>query len=310
MPNKYQYQTTNIQKLLFALICIYFNLFIFIDKTYAQGISLSITPPIFEVTIAPNKTVKQIYKLQNIGSDISVTPTIVYFTPSDKVGNVELTNNPSPEWIKYDPSTFYLKSNDIKEFEVTFSPPNNIDESDHFLSLVFETGEAPDILNQNSLGYTTKIVSNILLTVSKDNKINKSVQIVDFSAPKIIDSFFGKIKYNIELKNDGDSFWKANGKINSKYGTLKLAPLNVIPESNRKIICLNNEDLVECQLDTFFLIGKITSNLEFNIDDDGKIYSKEINTYAFPFFVLLTVPFLLTLNKFGLIVRLWRKRRS
>jgi hypothetical protein len=256
--------------------------------------NLSISPPILELIIQPGKTVKQTYAISSDVDNIKLTPDIVYFVPDGNNGNISLTDSKVPDWIFFDQ----------KSSTLTISPPENAEEVDHFMTLVFTSESPVDLTNQNSTSISSQIGSNILLTISRDGNPKKSAEIVEFSAPKIVDSLFGKINYDITLKNDGNSFWKPNGKIIiNNDNIIKLAPFNVLSNYKRNISCIENENLVDCKLQNKFVIGKITSKLEFLLDDDPKIYKAETVTYAFPFFLLLVFVIL------GIIFRLWRRKK-
>ncbi len=283
--------------------------FLYPNEIKAQNaISLSISPPILEITIQPGKVVKEIYTLSNNGGDTLISPRIVYFTSEGQEGGITLTDVEAPNWIEYDKESFNLKGGTEKTFSVTISPPENTEEIDHFVTLIFETKEPIDLTNQNSTSYKSIIGSNILITISMDENPNKSAKIVEFSSPKIIDSLFGQISYTVTLANNGNSFWKPNGKIvvnNNKI--IKIAPFNVLSGYKRNISCLDNENLTECKLQNTFLIGKYKAILEFSLDNDGVIYRQETTTFAFPFVLFLIVLLVLTIYKYRGIFKIWQK---
>lgn len=262
--------------------------------------NLSISPPILELIIQPGKTVKQTYAISSDVDNIKLTPSIVYFVPDGNNGNISLTDSKVPDWIFFDQ----------KSSTLTISPPENAEEVDHFMTLVFTSESPVDLTNQNSTSISSQIGSNILLTVSKDGNPKKSAEIVEFSAPKVVDSLFSKISYLVTIKNNGNSYWKPNGKIiiNDK-NIIKLAPFNVLSNYKRNISCLEDENLIDCKLDKTFLIGKITSKLEFSIDTDPKIYKKEITTIAFPFSLFLVLFFLLTIINKNRIMKIWGRKK-
>ncbi len=270
---------------------------LFPKNVIAQTISLSVTPPIVEVMIAPGKSIKQTFTISNDGGNTLIFPKIVYFTPSDNAGNVDLTEDLAPEWVKYDKAPFNLKSGQKHDFKISIDPPEDTEEIDHFLTLIFESDVPTDILGQSSALFTSQIGSNILLTISKDGNPKKSASIVKFSAPKVIDSSFGKINYQLELKNNGNSYWKPNGKIIVNDTQLKLAPQNILSGFSRKVMCIKDETLIECSPENNKIIGIIKSNLEFQLDDESKIYKAETTTYSFPFTGFVILIFLLTTFK-------------
>ncbi|MBL7036769.1 hypothetical protein ISR94_02915 [Candidatus Microgenomates bacterium] len=294
-------------KTISATLLFLVSLLIFSKPAFAQdAISLSISPPIFEIMIMPGKEYKTEFNISNQSGSTILTPKIVVFTPKDEFGNVTLTSIPAPQWVKYNPNSFSLDSGNSKSFSVLFSPPKDTAEIDYYLSLVFETDSPTDLLVDNSSLYTAKIASNILLSVNLDGNPIKSAEIVQFNAPIIADSFFGKLNYSIVLKNTGNSFWKPIGKILlGENGALNLAPQNVISGYTRNITCINNENLIPCTLDKKPFLGKVDAVLEFSIDEDPQIYNQKTTTFVFPF----SLTIVLVLSFFVLLLTRRRRRR-
>ena len=144
------------------------------EVTAQSAISLSVSPPLFEAVIKPGKEVSQIYTISNNGGDTIITPKIVYFEAENDSGNVKLTEDPAPEWVKYDKAPFNLNSGQKHDFKISIDPPEDTEEIDHFLTLIFESDVPTDILGQSSALFTSQIGSNILLTISKDGNPKKS----------------------------------------------------------------------------------------------------------------------------------------
>jgi hypothetical protein len=283
-----------------------------IEVSAQSAISLSITPPLTEIIIQPGKEVRQTYILQNGGGDTTLLPKMVYFTTSDDFGNVNLTEEAAPDWVKYSKDPINLKFEGQKTFSVSFNPPEDTPETDHYFTLVFESQTPVDLLSITSTFYKSVIGSNILVTISKDGNPKKSAEIVKFEAPKIIDSMFGKINYKVIIKNNGNYYWKPVGKINIQNSdSIKIAPLNILSGNNREISCLKNEELKSCEFDDFFLFGKITSTLEFSLDEDPKIYKQSATTIALPFGLIILLLILLTLVRIRgiFIFRVWGRKK-
>ncbi len=146
------------KKLSIAMACIL--CLSFAKPVYAQNaISLSITPPLFEAIIQPGKEVKQIYTITNNGGDTLVVPKIYYFEATDENGNISLTEDEAPEWVKYSKEPFNLKFQDSKQFTVLISPPEDSEEIDHFLTLVFENTVPTDIKQHMRSGAFTNFIA-------------------------------------------------------------------------------------------------------------------------------------------------------
>ena len=305
-------------KTVFGLAAL-FNLFVFFSpqNVFAQSINLSVTPPLTEIVIAPGKSIKQKLTITNSGSLLTVTPKIFFFYPVDENGNIEIdTQREVPDWIKYDNKSFDLPGNTSREIEYNITPPSDINEEDYLLTFVFETTEGKDLLGQKQVSYKTKIASNILVSISKDGVINKDLKIDSFTYPKIVDSLFNRINYKVILKNKTRSFQKPNGYIYlsgfNQDKKIKLAEVNVIPQKERSIPCIDNEEIKSCGFSSMFLIGKYTQLLEFRSDDDGKVVKEVGQTYAIPFSIMafLSLLIVLTLKGKTLIFNLWKRAKS
>jgi len=142
-----------------------------------------------------------------------------------------------------------------------------------------------------------EIGSNIILTITKDGKINPRPEIVEFKAPKFIDSF-SQINYEIEIANKGTSFFKPAGKIiitsilGEKY-TLNLAPQNIIAGSSRVINCIKDEQIVPCQVPTKIFLGPYKATLTFQTEGQKK-YEKSISTFGAPLSMVVIILAILT----------------
>lgn len=276
-----------------GIICLFVYLSSTLAKdTFAQdAISLSISPPIVEIMIMPGKGVNQMFSIINEGLDGYASLKIVPFTPSDESGNVEINDNFSLEnstiyanWfslikpqVKFK-DKFFIKSGDKQNVLLNITPPADTQEKDYYFTFLYET---------NNQGTTAKIGANLLISISKDGKPYKKAQIVEFSAPKIIDSL-QKLSYTLKVENTGQFFFKPTGKItvNPLFGkkeVLKIAPVNIISSSTRTVPCILEEELVECTYDKRVLLGFYRAEASFSTDDEGKKYTAETTTVAFPF---------------------------
>jgi len=253
-----------------------------------HGISLSISPAITEVMIQPGKEYKIEFNISNQGEDTVISPNITKFIAKDNFGNPEITNEKAPSWVKYSTEPIEIKSNKSTTYFVVISPSVAIPENDHYLSLTLTTPKETDQKEENSLSHTIQIASNILITISKDGMPDKHAEIVGFEAPKLIDSLFGRINYSVIIKNEGKTVFKPIGKIIvDDNEILHLAPQNIIADSTRNILCIEGENIKPCFIKNNLKVGKISSILEFNANDDPKIYKKEIFTYSYPFSLIL-----------------------
>jgi hypothetical protein len=272
-------------------------LFAAVSDTHAQEVSLSISPPLTELTIQPGKTFNQVFTIKNDGVPVVLEPKIIPFVPFDKDGHAELIDDQNSinffsSWFFYDPSPISLKQSDSHDFYVKITPPETIKEGDYYFTFTVVTKNDNNIGSTNSQSQI-RIGANILLSASKDGNPSKEVSIGKFGAPKILDSF-SPLTYEVELSNPGKSLYKPTGTItiSKPFGSdevLSLAPLNVLSGGTRKINCIKNETIVPCKATEKFLIGIYKSKLSFTTDSISEENKTErtVTTIAFPYSITL-----------------------
>lgn len=296
------------------------SLFGLVSKAKAQTLSLSIWPPLLEVTLQPGKSITQVYKLANNGqADLVITSSILPFKPEGEDGNIKLTNEASPalEWFSFQNAnldlgqSFSLPAGKEQEAVLRIKAPLEAQEKDYYFTLLFSTN--PDLNRgqfQPQSQAQAKIGSNILLTVSQSGQSQKKAQIIEFSLkngllPKsskwqIIDSF-NKPEFILRIKNTGQSLFKPMGSITTnwlgrKY-ILDLLPDNILIDSVRQAGCKNpqKENLFICQLDSKFSLGYYHTRVEFDLDKPGSQYSKDLYFFAIPLKLILTTIIIISL---------------
>lgn len=265
-------------------------------KALAQEISLSLYPPLIEITLQPGKELLYPFLVSNQGIPQILKFYLLSFEKGDIFGNPQGFGEKIPDWINIikPENEVFLENGQTQELVIRFNPPKDTQEKDYYLTLIAET--SPLLTSdQNQVQNKVKIGANILISISKSGITEKTARIKEFKAPHIIDSFF-PLKYEVIIQNTGESFFKPNGKIviHSSLGkekVLSLASQNVISNSERKIFCVENENITDCTLPGFFHLGIYKAKLEFSLDETGKIYKSETTTIAFPFFLLFPLLF-------------------
>lgn len=290
-----------------TFICLFVFLFICLfvySPVRAQTLGLSISPPISEIVIQPGKETIQNFTISNDGNDGMAKIYLIPFRAQGENGNAALNENE----IVNDSSSFatwfglispignfneefYMAGGTQKNLALKISPPIEAPEKDYYFTLIFELDNkiAGGSLTSGSEN-RARIGSNILLSVSSRENPVKNLNIVEFSAPKIIDSL-GSLNYKTRIGNYGSFVFQPDGKIlvNPMLGkseSLSLAPQNVISDSIRNISCVKNEELVKCQSEKRVFIGVYKSVLSVAAGETGQIQEKTITTVAFPFSII------------------------
>lgn len=293
---------------LFLLAGIYLAFVIPASVRAQDAISLSISPPIVEIMIVPGKQTEQTFSIINEGMDGYASVKVVPFTPNDEEGNVNIVDNPnfsdlakyenwftltSPDLIGASPDSvgnkFFLRQGDKKNIKLRISPPAGTQEKDYYFTLLYEI--IPHGVNNEST--TAKIGANLLISVSKDGKPYKKARIVEFSAPKLIDSL-GKLSYTLRIENTGQYFFKPTGTIgiNPLFGKkekIKIAPVNIISSTTRNVPCIKEEELIKCAYDKKVLLGFYKATASFTTDEESREYSAQTTTIALPFTIAFAI---------------------
>jgi len=289
--------------------CLFISLFIcslvYSIPVHAQTLGLSISPPIDEVMIIPGKAITQTFTITNDGNDGMASIYIVPFKADGENGNVDLdeknaitNSSPYASWFSLSSPVnnfgekFYMASGQRQDVIVKISPASDAAEKDYYFTLLYELDNTiPGGIVPIGPTNQARIGTNLLISLSKDGEPNKVLNLVEFSAPTIIDSL-GELRFNIKIGNFGSYVFKPNGEIVIKptFGnseTLKIAPLNIISDSIRNIPCLENEETVICESKNKVLVGIYKTTLTVSADNQDLPQKKTITTIAFPFSLIV-----------------------
>lgn len=288
---------------------------VFAKHSLAQTLGLSISPPIGEIMIMPGKEVSQTFIISNDGEDGMASIYIVPFRAQGENGAVSIEekntvsgSSPFSSWFSISSPVasfgekFYLGAGQSKNVNIKISVPPNTPQKDYYFTLLYELdGVVPGSFAQTGSAGQARIGSNILISVSDTGSPTKNPNIVEFSAPKIIDSL-QPLAFKIKIGNQGAYFFKTNGQITIKptFGkseTLTLAPLNVIAASVRNIPCLEGEEMVSCKSGRKVLAGIYKSTLSIKADGDGTVAEKTATTVAFPFSIIVAAAFIIEIYR-------------
>ena len=281
------------------IVFVNFTFYILHSSTLAQTYSLAIWPPLTEILIKPGKTITQPYKLINNGDDLILIARILPFEPKDEFGNINLLQLPgllNPLSFSLESTgislgkPFVIKSGETKEINLKISVPSKAPEKDFFVCLVFETTPEGRI-GVSETQAAAKIASNILITTSLTGVPVKKGRIVEFSGPKVVDSF-DIVPFTLKIENLGQSFFKPFGKITieglfNQQGEVKILEKNILPQFTR--------DLQVSPWKEKFILGPFKARVEFTIDPpaggetSGDKISQEITFLALPYKAILAL---------------------
>ena len=268
-----------------------------VNPVYAQSLSLSLWPPLLEVMIQPGRSVNQVYKLTNSSDhELQITPHIFSFKPQGENGEIQISSKFKVQSSKLDffsfesgehfDQAFYLPIGKEREIILEVSIPKGSPENDYYYTLLFSTGSTPGENKQTSSSSIAQIGTNILLTISQNGQPTLLGRVLEFSAPKIIDSF-SPTSFTVRLENWGKSYFKPFGKIKLS-GILKqkeeisLYEQNILADSSRRL------DIPEMK--PKLPLGPFKASLEFSLNENGEQkLSAETTFWYLPYKVFFIV---------------------
>lgn len=177
------------------LVCCYVSMLISIP-IHAQSVNLSISPPVIEVLLAPNKSLTQTFTLQTQGENLTATPEIHLVKPTDASGHVEIDPAPlNPSSIPltitsqgHPLDTPFPLTGDSTPLTLTLAAANSDISQDVYLALVFKVASSDSPLSEQS--QTTPAISALILTtINSTGVIPINLDLQNFSPPLVHDSW-------------------------------------------------------------------------------------------------------------------------
>lgn len=188
----------------------------------ASGLALSISPPLFKVSLNPGEAWGSVVKVVNNNAYEMVVYAEVLDFKSGAQGGVEfIQNNISAEatatdkfalsqWINITHEPIKIAPFGSQDLTYTIATPNNASPGGHYAAIMIGT-QPPSVSGEGSkISVSSKLVSLILARVSGD--VVESGDIKEFSVSKAISSDL-KNNFNVIFENSGNTHLQPNGQI-------------------------------------------------------------------------------------------------
>ncbi len=310
-----RYPTSKNLKPRALLICLFAYLLIFAFATpsaQAQGVSLGVFPPILQIQATPPTDVKSKILIENLGdSPVNLKIGLKPFTASDKE-NGEVTY-PS-DYSLADPFIFdkmqildgdtsidsiTLAPGQKKELTLEIALPQNEILGDYYFSIIFMSANTP-AANSNTSGATAGVATNVLLSVGPKGPTRGEIE--EFSAPLF--KTHGPVPFTVRIRNTSDHFITTKGNIVIKnmfgqtVGKVDLLPVNILSQTIRSVpdslqspsanpspslkSYLLNLKSISAVWPEKFLFGPYAATLTIALSDQGPLFRRTVNFYAFP----------------------------
>lgn len=288
----------SLKSFIFTFLLAIWTVFLSTPSVHAQTLSLSISPPVFEIFIKPGKTISQVYKIRNTGEAKIVKLSVNEYTP-DTVSHPSV-NIEGETWIKIAGknisrnSPFLLSKGEEKQFLLIVSPPIELPQKDYYRVITLETvNNPPHELSQTDIQISLNSV--LLITVTNSGSMVKSSKVTKFTLPKVLDSFT-PLNISVEIENTGDTYLRPIGTLTLKgiigQGTYNLLPLALFPGQKKLLITQETGDIDTTLKLTGLFVGKYNLELKYGFA------AGNINTIVTKSFIALPVKglvFLLTI---------------
>lgn len=208
--------------------------------------ALSISPPVIEVLIAPNKKVSQTFNLKYQGSNLNIIPEIHLAEPTDANGHVNI--DPTPLTASTTPLVVTAISHPFGvPFEATggnipitlsFEAPTTDVPVDVYLALVLKAASKDQLTT--STVTTPGISALILVSINPSGVVPIDLEIQDFAPPYVHDSWL---------------------PLTIKPVALNKSPIMIRPEGKYEIISPSGKTVLSMPLYPNLILGNSSRNL-------------------------------------------------
>lgn len=183
------------KKILVLLPTLYSIFFVLVLPVHAQSTALSISPPVIEILIAPNKKVSQTFNLKYQGSGLKIIPELHLVVPSDAYGHVNV--DPNPLDLSSIPLVVTSVGHPFGEpieaeggvlpITLTFEAPTVDVAADVYLALVLKAVGKDEFVNASTT--SPAISALILASINPSGVMPIDLEVQDFSPPYLHDSW-------------------------------------------------------------------------------------------------------------------------
>jgi hypothetical protein len=221
--------------IIFGLMMYWFNGAI-VAPVHAQSVNLSVSPPVTEILLSPNKKVSQTFILDTQGADITVTPELHLAKPADAEGHVTIDPNPLV------PSAIPLSvtiTGPNNSPTLTFEAASTDTPQDVYLALVFKAKSTAGF-GSGATETIPAISVLILTTITPTGILPISLDIQNFTPPVVFDSW-SSLSIHPTLQNHSSTMIRPLGEYSviSPTGktvfSLPLYPNLILGNSSRLI---------------------------------------------------------------------------
>ena len=277
----------------------------------ASSFSLSVTPPLIRLNLAPGDVWKSELKIMNINPiDEQFYASVLDFGPKGESGGLEFIKKDEAagengshllsKWIEVSSEPFLVKSGESYGVPFTISVPKNAEPGGHYAAILIGRSPAASKVSGAQIEVASMVSSLVLLRVG--GEIVESGLIREFSAAKRI---FGRpqVDFKLVFENLGNVHLRPTGSIVIKniFGS-RVAELPINEESSEygNVLPQSSREWQKRWEDDGFHLGLFSAEALLSFGE-GARSSATAKTY---FIVAPVKPLAVILLAFGLLVAL------
>ena len=277
---------------------------------FAKTFSLSISPPLLEISMKPNKSLIQAFTIKNQGETTKIIPKIIKVRPIDSEGHTTIETTPlnpneTPLIFTLENSNYQLnrpltiRTNETIQLVLRIESATVTETQDFYLALALETPPTKSNNHQS----TPILTSLIFLTLTPDGNIPINLKLTNFTLSTVHDSSTPLI-LDPQIENNSPNMIRPKGKITIKNWRNHIVfenplyPHLVLGNSTRTLKLLKtNSDIPQSlplSWTTSFLdIGPHRITLAITSQNDKPLIEETRTTFLFP--IQLTIYLILFL---------------
>ncbi|MBI4973046.1 hypothetical protein HZC27_00335 [Candidatus Roizmanbacteria bacterium] len=318
---------------IYFFIFLFLYLFIYSNNVRAQQITLSISPPVVELLVKPDKSLLIGYTIRNLADPTPLSVKVRTFSPQGDYGEIVIDPELiSPIRFSLDNTDmqfeqpFFMKSRDTVQALLRIRVPEGTPEGDYYFTVLAETEPAPQIGGTSTSVAKATIGSNLLLTVTKSGRVEVKGRISLFQmTPDFTFHMFGReyqvvesgrnIPVDLVVQNTGKNLIKPQGEIVlrgplGQKTSYSLFSQNVLADSSRLLRTLENNEspvLHTVNVSGYFMgVYTLSANVNFG-EGASQLYA---NTSFIGVPIRFSIAMLVILTISVLIIVSKRKRRK
>jgi hypothetical protein len=279
---------------------------------------VTLTPAQVEIVAKPGTLITQVFTVTNNSDNtIYLTPSVSVWQPNGPSGLITYIDVPKNPYFDFSllNSDIYLNKPFVLEAHSTqqvvlkakSNPETPLGDAYHTLFLTQTLGETNDVSSSPST--VARIGSHFLVSISNSESPTVQSKVIAFHAsPVVKDIFLTPIRFDGQITNLTDYFFKINGNLtitknNLVIAKIPLSPDNILANHSRSVTCLKNDTPIPCVLNPPLWPGKYTATL--SLDPSMNTQNASFDFFVFPFSFVLLASLVALLGLF-----VWRQSRT